>query len=367
MANARLTQQEYYCFLRLTDYVLNIKYYPSIITRVPTKKYATKIAKDLFGEAMTPGAIQNSLFNKDVEPNMGQKTFSSFCYQASLLLKQRDEKIFLDFKDLSNELDNSEIKTANLRIVYRHKLYKELFLNFREIISEKLNTINNKELDKNNTHNKVLNIGDRKRVEKKIIEKKNRQDFNYENEILLKSFEDTVWYCWERHEKFIGRKVITFSKGDDALNLSVRLQSAQATKENLYSWKGTARCNATKNFLIVNLVNIIGEAFYTHFLIRINPAYKDIMDACIAHMTYEHPTTHNCVTKTVILEKVVKEKWALAEPFEFKNERDGVPVEIQKFLNDRNKNRMSSPHKIIVTSLQSLASWMTMNEEEALG
>ena len=176
----------------------------------------------------------------------------------------------------------------------------------------------------------------------------------------LQNFVDTKWYCYERTLNGIGRKSIEF---DNKLDENKKIKVTVYTTDKKYApWTGIAYCDITQDYLLIETTNSVTQSDNTNYMIRIEKNCIDLT-LCVGHVTFQHANHKNVVTKTVLLEKILDKSAADSKEFDLSdNTKNEIGEEIYKFLFNRDKNRLSSPHDKIIINKQVLKEWHASND-----
>ncbi len=192
------------------------------------------------------------------------------------------------------------------------------------------------------------------------------------NQTTLTEFfsNNNVWICWERTEKKISKRWISFLRGNNN-ELVVTMSSADHDDNTL--WKGKGYIEGTEKYheyLIINLRSEDNKSRYaTHIMLKVD-SHKDKNKTkiLIGHVMFEHTRHWNVVTKTIILQLPYPDNDNIQEINDHKCEffdlnNSHIPPPIRYYLADRSLNRLSSPHSndASIFNLEDLTSWHEKN------
>jgi hypothetical protein len=174
---------------------------------------------------------------------------------------------------------------------------------------------------------------------------------------IIQQFSNSQWYLYERFERTLGRRVINFGNMKKAglINVSIKQVSTQFSELD-----GTAFCDSTGNFLILQTLNQKRNSANTNFMLRLDPDCPE-MKIIIGHMTFQHRDRNNVVTKSIVLERQQPDASLTSRYMNFGDPEMASKTEIVKFLYSRKQNRLSSPHDRVITDMENFSEWHAKN------
>lgn len=327
----QLTVQEWKNLKKVTGFAVDIY---CALRKADKTKLSARAIQHISGTVINlcwKSYLQQIVSDKKTEKSLSRDSIEIFCKYFDSLISSPENKKFLGPEGQLPEAVTSLPEYDKVK-----HLHGELSKSFRQKIRLK------------------------KLAKKKIKEREIgfEEPENNDGNDVLKSFEGTRWHCFENCEKGLARKILTFNEFDSDTSLSVTFRQAE---EGSREWQGSARCDYSQEFLIINLVNKKTRRNYTHFMIRLDDNHKS-MTVCSGHKTYEHLLYKNIVTKTVILQKV-KDDAELGIAQELSRDDPSIDWGIREFLQNRLRNRMSSPRKKVIVNLEVLREWISKSRE----